>query len=100
MRGRTDSRQQDVHAECMGTQPFFHLDSGEVRFFVEIDGESVGASITRQTLHYRFCRNEQGDDPLATYVAHADDIEAAVRRRVAGGSLKPVLLREFDLLPR
>ena len=84
----------------MTTEPFLDAGSGEIRFFVVIDGESVGASITKQTLHYRFCRNEQGDDPLATYVAHADDIEAAVRRRVAGGSLKPVLLREFDLLPR
>jgi len=83
----------------MTTQPFFHPGSGEIRFFVEIDGEAVGASITKQTLHYRFCRTEQGDDPMATYVAHADDIEAAVRRRVAAGSLKPVLLREFDLSP-
>ena len=83
----------------MTSQPFFDAGSGEVRFFVVIDGESVGASITRQTLHYRFCRTEQGDDPMAPYVAHANDIEAAVRRRVAGGSLKPVLLREFDLLP-
>ena len=100
MRWRTDAWQQGVHAPRMSTQPFFHPGSGEVRFFVEIDGESVGASITRQTLHYRFCRTAQGDDPLATYVAHADAIEAAVRRRVAGGSLKPVLLREFDLLLR
>lgn len=81
----------------MTTPAFFHPGSGEVRFFVEIDGQTVGASITRQTLHYRFCRTEQGDDPMATYAAHADDIEAAVRRRVAAGSLKPVLLREFDL---
>lgn len=88
-----------MHAQRMSTEPFFHPGSGEVRFFVEIDGESVGASITRQTLHYRFRRTEQGDDPMATYAAHADDIEAAVRRRVAAGSLKPVLLREFDLLP-
>ena len=83
----------------MTTQPFFDLSSGEVRFYVEIDGESVGASITKQTLHYRYCRAAQGDDPLATYTAHAGEIEAAVRRRVSKGSLKPVMLREVDLSP-
>ncbi len=83
----------------MTTQPFFDLGSGEVRFYVEIDGESVGASIPRQTLHYRYCRTAQGDDPLATYTTHAAEIEAAVRRRVLRGSLKPVMLREVDLSP-
>ena len=37
------------------------------------------------------------DDPLETYKAHAQDINDAVRRRVAQGSLEPVMVREFDL---
>ncbi|TMH06468.1 MAG: hypothetical protein E6H79_06575 [Betaproteobacteria bacterium] len=31
------------------------------------------------------------------YRAHSREIDAAVRRRVAKGSIEPVMLREFDL---
>jgi hypothetical protein len=84
----------------MPLQPaYFHADSGAVRFWVLIDGQEIGASVSRQTLHYSFRRDAQGDDPLETYKAYVDDLEAAVRRRVAKGSREPVMLREFDLLP-
>jgi len=75
----------------------FHEDSRTVRFWVRIDGKLVGASIGREALHYHYRPDAQGEDPLETYRAHAADIEAAVHRRVAGGSLQPVMLREFDL---
>jgi hypothetical protein len=77
--------------------PFFHEPSGAVRFWVQIDAHWMGASISRETLHFRFRPGAQGDDPLETYTAHAADIEAAIRRRVAQGSLEPVMLREHDL---
>jgi hypothetical protein len=77
--------------------PFFHEGSGEVRFSVIVNGEYVWASIGRATLHYHFHPAVQGDDPLKTFTAHAIEIKAAVRRRVAAGSLQPVMLREFDL---
>jgi len=83
----------------MTTKPFFDLSSGQVRFNVLIDEEAVWASITKQTLHYLYCRASQNDDPLATYEAHAAEIDEAVRRRVSKGSLKPVMLREIDLSP-
>ena len=81
----------------MSTPPFFHEASAAVRFWVEVDGVPVGASISSATLHHRFRPGENGEDPLATYMAYAHDIDAAVRRRVAQGSIEPVMLREYDL---
>jgi hypothetical protein len=77
--------------------PFFHEPSGTIRFFTEIDGQVVGASITPQTLHHRFRPDGIGEDPMETYRANHVPIAAAVRRRVAAGSLAPVMLREHDL---
>ena len=62
-----------------------------------VDGKPLGASVGREALHYVFRANVQGDDPLETYQAHAAEIEAAVRRRLAQGSREPVMLREYDL---
>ena len=81
----------------MAQAPYYHADSASVRFWVVVDGAPVGASVSRQTLHYSFRPEAQGEDPLETYAAFARDIEAAVRRRVAQGSIEPVMLREFDL---
>jgi hypothetical protein len=81
----------------MSETPFLHEGSGTIRFWTLIDGEMVGASVSPQTLHYRYRPTAVNEDPLETYRANAAHIEAAVRRRVANGSLKPVLLREFDL---
>lgn len=81
----------------MSQAPYYHADSASVRFWVEVDGVPVGASVSQQTLHYSFRPEAQGEDPLETYAAFAADIDAAVRRRVAQGSIEPVMLREFDL---
>ncbi len=77
--------------------PEFHEESGAVRFWVLIDGALIGASISRQTLHYRYRPLERNEDPLQTYMSFALDIDEAVRRRVAKGSREPVMLREYDL---
>ena len=34
---------------------------------------------------------------LETYQLHAQQIDAAVRRRVSGGSVEPVMVRDYDL---
>jgi hypothetical protein len=82
----------------MPPAPFFHEDSGAVRFWVLDDaGGYVGATISRQTLHFRFQSGPSGDDALASYLLHQREIDAAVRRRIAGGSIEPVMLREFDV---
>jgi hypothetical protein len=79
---------------------FLHDESGAVRFWVRLDdGAIVGASIGKATLHYRLRADISGADALATYVANRELIDAAVRRRVAGGSIEPVMLREHDLPP-
>jgi len=77
--------------------PYFHADSGCVRFWIDIDAQSVGASISQQTLHFRFRPGAQGDDAMETFRAHSAEIEAAVRRRIGEGALQPVMLREHDL---
>jgi len=82
------------------TTAFFHPNSRSVRFSVLIDGQPVGGSISEATLHYRFRPTAVAEDPLETYSAHAHEIHDAVRRRVAEGSLEPVMLREYDLRER
>ena len=79
------------------SDPFFHVPSGTVRFWVTVDGLPVGASIGKETLHYRYQPYATDDDPLATYLDHAAEIDTAVRRRVAGGSVEPVMLRDPDV---
>jgi hypothetical protein len=77
--------------------PFFHEASGTVRFWVLVERNPMGASVGRDALHHRYRPTAQGEDPLETFRANLADIEAAVRRRVAQGSIEPVMLREFDL---
>lgn len=78
--------------------PFFHADSGAVRFWVLDDaGQSVGASVSKEALHYRFNSGLAGTEALASYLLHRADIDAAVRRRIASGSIEPVMLRERDM---
>jgi len=81
----------------MSDAPFFHESSGTVRFWVLVDGNLLGASVSREALHHRYRPNDRNDDPIETYLANAADIEAAVRRRLAQGSREPVMLREYDL---
>jgi hypothetical protein len=81
----------------MSQSPYFHEDSGCVRFWVQVDDSLVGASISQAALHYRYRPDGQDEDPMQTYAAHSNDIHAAVRRRVARGSIEPVMVREFDL---
>lgn len=83
----------------MSQSPFFHEDSGAVRFWVIVNGSPVGASITKAALHYRFRPDARDEDPLETYLANEDEINEAVLRRVAKGSIEPVMVREFDLRP-
>jgi Protein of unknown function (DUF1488) len=81
----------------MSQEPYFHEPTGSVRFWVLVDDELVGATIRRETLHYRYQAHMTDDDPLQTYSANSADIDAAVRRRVAAGSREPVMLRDFDV---
>lgn len=81
----------------MSTLPIFHEPTGAVRFWVLIDGAEVGASVSSDTLHYRWRRGTDREDPLQTYRTYAAELESAVRKRVAQGSIEPVMVREFDL---
>jgi hypothetical protein len=78
--------------------PYFHLESGALRFWVDlVGGTHMGASISTRVLHYRFKGDLSGSDAVAVYQEHRADIDAAVRRRIASGSIEPVMLREADL---
>jgi len=81
----------------MTNPPFFHEASGAVHFWVPIDGQLVGASIGKESLHYCYRPTAIDDQPLDTYQRHAQEIDAAVRRRVSRGSVEPVMLRDYDL---
>lgn len=78
--------------------PFFHHDSGSVRFWVGMaQAAPVGAIVGKEVLHYRFRAALDGSDAVTVYEAHRAEIDSAVRRRLAHGSLEPVMLREADL---
>lgn len=77
--------------------PFFHDASGAVRLWVRTPaGRDVGAILRPQVLHYRFRATTSGADALTTYLEYRTEIDAAVLRRFAAGSLEPILLREAD----
>lgn len=79
--------------------PFFSERSGSVLFWVPIAGIAVGASVSRETLQHHYAPLSADEDPMATFLAHFAGLENAVRRRVASGSIEPVMLRESDLEP-
>ena len=78
-------------------QAYFNDSSGVVYLWVRTaDGLAVGAMLRTRVMHFRFGAAISGDDALKTYQSHRAEIEAAVLRRVASGSIEPVLLREAD----
>ena len=77
--------------------PFFHEDSGSVRFWVPIAGIAVGAAVNRDTLQQFDDGPSVAGDPLVAFRENQAEIEDAVRRRVAAGAIEPVVIREPDL---
>lgn len=78
-------------------EAFFHEDSGAVRFWVRTAaGNTVGASVRKEVLHFRFRPAVSGAEALKIYLDHREAIDAAVSRRIASGSIEPVMLREAD----
>jgi hypothetical protein len=84
----------------MAPEAFYHQDSEAVRFWVPVADGFVGAIIRRAVLQYRFRPKGSEEEPIATYARHAAELGAAVQRRVAQGSIEPVMLRDFDLGPQ
>lgn len=78
-------------------RPFFHAESGAVRFWVLLpNGAHIGAIARRELLHHCFRGEADAEGALVAFETHRAEIEAAVHRRVARGSIEPVLLREAD----
>ena len=77
--------------------PFFHQDSGCVRFWVPIAGIAVGAAVNRETLQRLDEGPSVAGDPLVAFREYQAEIEDAVRRRVAAGAIEPVVIRDPDL---
>ena len=84
-------------ASILTDESTFHESSGTVRFWVLIGEQHVGASVGKETLHYCYHPTGRDDTPLSTFADHLQEIHAAVRRRVASGSVEPVMLRDADL---
>lgn len=81
--------------------PFFDEASATVRFWVSQEGQPpVAASIGGATLRYHFQAQGIGDELVAAYTAHATQIDAAVRQRLAAGAREPVILRDADVAPK
>lgn len=81
--------------------PWFHHDSGGLRFWVELpDGPPMGAVLSARLLQFLYQGHADGSDAIAIYEANRRAIDDAVVRRAAAGSLEPVMLRENDLPPR
>lgn len=79
-------------------EPWLHGDSSSLRFWVALpNAAAIGATISQATLHHRYQAALDGSNAVATYQAHREEIDAAVRRRVERGSIEPVMLREADL---
>ena len=79
--------------------PTFHQDSESLRFWVSLpSGARIGATLPRRVLFQRYGARADGSDAVTIYEAHRAAIDAAVVRRVAAGSIEPVMLREYDLL--
>jgi hypothetical protein len=77
---------------------YFHHDTGSVRFWVRHDaGGFVGASVRKEILQHCYNAPADGTGALDSYRAHQPALDAAVRRRIAAGSIEPVMLRESDL---
>lgn len=78
-------------------EAYFDEASGVVYLWVRsTEGVPTGAMLRKQVLHFRFGAAMSGSDALQTYQHHRTEIEAAVLRRIAAGSIEPVLLRESD----
>jgi hypothetical protein len=78
-------------------QAFLHEESGAVRFWVRTgEGGRIGAIARRDVLRFRFAAGAGEIDALQIYRDHQQEIDAAVVRRVAAGSIEPVILREAD----
>lgn len=56
--------------------------------------------VRKEVLHFRFQAAAGGAAALKAYLDHRGEIDAAVLRRVAAGSIEPVMLREADFGPR
>jgi hypothetical protein len=81
--------------------PWFHADSGALRFWVALpDGQLMGAVLSARLLQFLYQAHPDGSDAIAVYESNRGAIDAAVLRRAAAGSLEPVMLRENDLPPR
>ena len=80
-------------------QAYYHADSNSIRFWVRVRELPVGASIPCRLLYAHFQPDHSEGDGMQLFAAHADELAEAVRRRVEGGSIEPVMLRERDLTP-
>jgi hypothetical protein len=77
----------------MDASPYFDPETTSVRFYVHVHGRPVKAFVTRDWLMRRYGRDVPSNEAMVqTYLAHADEIDNEIARRVATGRIEPVWL--------
>ena len=67
-----------------------------VRFWVQVDGRLVCAMVSDTSLRCCLAPAEPRKAALAIFGEHLAELDEMVRRRVAAGSVEPVMLQDSD----
>ena len=83
-------------ATCTGPAVVGRFDEAAdtVRFCVWIDGVMVDASVGAAVLRSHYGHESS---PTTLFMEHSSALLEAVRDRIAGGSIEPIVLHEYDL---
>jgi len=79
-------------------EPYYGEDTDGVHFEVCVEGCYVQAYVSRQVLARRCGLDVEARSCLSLYVAHKDELDAAVARRVKAAGPETVILRIDELI--
>lgn len=79
--------------------PYYADDTDGVHFEVKFEGSYIQAHLSRSVMavHYRLDPNFR--DWVAVYLAHKDELDGCVVRRILRGGRDTIILRLSDLEP-
>ena len=76
--------------------PIFHDAARTVRFWVPVNGVAVCAMVDEATLRCCFVPPQPRESALSLVGAHQKELDDIVRRKIAAGSVEPVMLHDSD----
>jgi hypothetical protein len=83
----------------MDARPMVYAGGDSVIVRVPVSGRLVRVIVTREALETRFAAGHTPEEWVHSYRAHADEIDAVVRGKVARASPEPVLISKHDFVP-